>query len=58
MSKIRKKGYVGFAKLKSQLAHEKGVTDPGALAAVIGRRKYGAKKFNSAARSGRKLNSY
>lgn len=34
---------LGFAKLKGKLEHEKGVTDPGALAASIGRKKYGAK---------------
>ncbi len=42
-----------FAALKSQLAGEKGVTDPGALAAYIGRKKYGAKKFNSLAAKGK-----
>ena len=47
--------YLGFDKLKSQLAKEKGVTDPGALAAVIGRKKYGAKTFNHAARTGKRL---
>lgn len=37
--------YLGFKKLKSKLSHEKGVDNPGALAASIGRKKYGAKKF-------------
>lgn len=37
--------YVGFDKLKSKLAHEQGVKDPGALAASIGRKKYGKKPF-------------
>lgn len=32
----------------------KGVRDPKALAASIGRRKYGAKKFASLSRNGRK----
>lgn len=41
--------YEGFDKLKDQLAGEKGVTNPGALAAAIGRKKYGAAKFNKAA---------
>jgi hypothetical protein len=36
-----------FAALKGKLAHQKGVTNPGALAASIGRKKYGAKKFNA-----------
>lgn len=35
-----------FAALKAALAQRKGVTDPGALAASIGRKKFGAKKFN------------
>jgi hypothetical protein len=33
---------LGFKKLKGKLSREKGVTDPAALAASIGRRKYGA----------------
>lgn len=43
--------YVGFAKLTAKLA-AKGAKNPAALAAAIGRRKYGAKKFNKAAASG------
>lgn len=46
--------YEGFSRLKSSLA-AKGATDPGALAAWIGRRKYGAKKFDKAAGKGVKL---
>jgi hypothetical protein len=42
-----------FAALKSKLAHEKGVTDPGALAASIGAKKYGADKMASMANKGR-----
>lgn len=34
-----------FAALKGKLAKEPGITNPGALAASIGRKKYGAKKF-------------
>ncbi len=30
-----------FTQLKDKLSHEKGVTDPAALAASIGRKKYG-----------------
>lgn len=37
--------YVGFDNLKAQLAHRQGVTDPAALAAAIGRRKYGRAGF-------------
>jgi hypothetical protein len=42
-----------FAALEKKVSKEKGVTDPGALAASIGRRKYGAKKFNSLAKNGK-----
>lgn len=36
-----------FAELKGELAKRPGVKDPGALAAYIGRKKFGAKKFNA-----------
>ena len=42
-----------FAKLKGELAHRKGVTDPGALAAAIGRKKFGAKKMAAMAKRGK-----
>lgn len=35
-----------FAKLEKSLSHEKGIHDPAALAASIGRKKYGEKKFS------------
>ncbi len=42
-----------FAALKGKLASRPGVTNPGALAAYIGRKKYGAKKMAGwAARGG------
>jgi len=41
-----------FKKLEGKLS-KKGVSDPAALAAVIGRKKYGAKKFNSLAKKGK-----
>lgn len=44
--------HIGFDKLKGKLAHEKGVTDPGALAAAIGDKKYGKAKMHHAAASG------
>lgn len=47
--------YEGFSKLKGELAHEKGVRNPGAVAAAIGRKKYGAKKFQHAAATGTKM---
>jgi hypothetical protein len=43
-----------FAALKAELSHEKGVTNPGALAASIGRKKYGAKKFAGLAQKGKR----
>lgn len=39
--------YVGFEKLKSKIAARGGVRNPGAVAAAIGRKKYGKKKFQS-----------
>jgi hypothetical protein len=46
--------YVGFNKLTKELA-KKGVRDPKALAASIGRKKYGKKKFQEAAAKGKSL---
>lgn len=42
-----------YQKLKKELA-KKGVKDPGALAAYIGRKKYGKEKFQQMAAKGRK----
>lgn len=42
-----------FQKLKKELA-KKGVDDPAALAASIGRKKYGAKKFQAMAAKGKR----
>lgn len=47
--------YVGFNKLKGELAQRPGVTNPGALSAAIGHRKYGPKKFQHAAATGTTL---
>ena len=38
-----------FDKLEHSLSHEKGIHDPAALAASIGRKKYGEKKMNALA---------
>lgn len=46
--------YMGFKKLKKSLAG-KGVKDPGAVAASIGRKKYGKEKFQKAAAKGKRL---
>lgn len=42
-----------FEKLKESLAHRKGVTNPSALAAAIGRKKYGARKMASLSAKGK-----
>jgi hypothetical protein len=47
--------YIGFDELKGELASRPGVTDPAALASYIGRKKYGAKRFNRAARGGKRI---
>lgn len=49
---VRLESYLGFKKLKGKLAHQKGVKDPGALAASIGRKKYGAKGMAAKAKKG------
>lgn len=43
----------GFKKLEGELAHEKGVSDPAAVAASIGRKKYGAEGMAKKAAAGR-----
>lgn len=48
-------GYVGFKKLKEKLAHKPGIKDPGAVAASIGMKKYGKKKFEKAAHEGKSM---
>jgi len=49
--------YVGFDALKAKLAKREGVTNPGALAASIGRKKYGAKRMAKMAAAGRRRNT-
>jgi hypothetical protein len=46
---------VRFASLKASLAKRPGVTNPGALAAAIGRKKYGFSSFQKLATHGRKV---
>ena len=48
--------YMGFKKLEASIAARGGVRDPGAVAASIGRKKYGKEKFQKAAAKGRKMN--
>lgn len=43
-----------FAKLKASLAKRGDVRDPAAVAAAIGRKKYGAKKFAKLSTAARK----
>jgi hypothetical protein len=38
-----------FSQLAAKLSQQKGVTDPGGLAASIGRKKFGGATFNEAA---------
>lgn len=58
MSSSMKLGGGGrFKKLKGELA-AKGATNPGALAAFIGRKKYGKKKMSSLSSGGKKKQSY
>lgn len=53
-ARITKKPKLGsgarFASLKEKLSRQLGVKDPAALAASIGRKKLGAKKFASLSR--------
>ena len=42
-----------FKALTKKLSGEKGVTDPAGLAAYIGRKKYGKKKFGRLSAKGR-----
>lgn len=43
-----------FQKLKKMLSKEKNVYDPAALAASIGRKKYGKEKFQKMSEKGKK----
>lgn len=45
--------YVGFDKLKGELEKRPGVKDPAALAASIGKKKYGKKRFQRHAAAGK-----
>lgn len=47
-------GYLGFRKLKSKLS-KKGIRNPAALAAKIGKAKYGKKRFQKAAAQGKSM---
>ncbi len=49
MAKAKLGSGARFAALKEKLGKEKGVTDPGALAAAIGRKKLGKERFQKLA---------
>ena len=52
MDSMKPGGGGRFEAMKEKLGKEKGVKNPGALAAYIGRRKYGAKRMASMAAAG------
>lgn len=54
MAKAKLGSGARFKALEGKLSHEKGITNPGALAASIGRKKYGASKMSSMSATGRK----
>lgn len=51
----KNKNYVGFSSLVKKLTGQKDVSDPRAVAAAIGRKKYGKKKFQKAAAEGKSM---
>lgn len=58
MSKYEVKGKLGtgerFKRLKNHLAHQSGIKDPGALAASIGRKKFGQAAMTKMSSAGKK----
>ena len=48
-------GYMGFDKLKASIAARGNVSNPGAVAASIGRAKYGKTAFQKAAAKGESM---
>jgi len=52
--KMRLGGGGRFQKLKNMLAHKPGVTNPGAVAASIGRKKLGAEHMEKLAAAGKR----
>lgn len=47
--------YTGFDKLKKRIAAKGDVSNPGAVAAAIGRKKYGKTAFQKAASKGKSM---
>lgn len=54
MAAKKKHTYIGFNNLVEKL-HSKGIKNPAAVAASIGRKKYGAEKFQSHAAKGKSM---
>jgi hypothetical protein len=54
MAKAKLGSGARFAALKSKIAKKGGVSDPGAVAASIGRKKYGKERFQKLAAKGKK----
>jgi len=52
-TKSKKPKHIGFNKLSGELAQKPGITDPDAVAAAIGREKYGKAKMSKMAAQGR-----
>jgi hypothetical protein len=54
----RDHNYVGFQRLRAKIAARGNVRDPGAVAASIGRAKYGHRRFQKAAAQGKSLRGH
>ena len=55
MEEVLNEKYMGFKKTVSALKKQGGIENPEALAASIGRKKYGKEKFQKAAAAGKKM---
>jgi hypothetical protein len=55
MEQVMQEKYMGFKKTVGALKKQGGIEDPEALAASIGRKKYGKKAFQKAAAAGKKM---
>lgn len=51
----KKRKYIGFKELVDKLKNKPGIRNPKAVAAAVGRKKYGKKKFQKAAAQGKSL---
>jgi len=55
MQHQKKGSYIGFTSLVEKLKKKGGVKNPKAVAASIGRKKFGKAKFQKAAAAGKKM---